>query len=97
MPKKALKEKVARKQAARYGIAEWFGKDIICITPDERQRLGLLAARQDQERSLAGAELCPFLATLIPGAKCNKAGGVCSFRKYSSDGTPVAGDKVVTM
>jgi len=28
---------------------------------------------------------CPFLATLRPGALCNKVGGVCSLRQYESD------------
>jgi hypothetical protein len=97
MPKRTLKKKVARRPAVRYGIAEWFGKDITSMTPEERQRLGCLAAKQDRNRSLAGAPDCPFLATLIPGAKCNKAGGVCSFRKYDSTGATVVGDHVVTM
>jgi hypothetical protein len=97
MSKKAKSEKVARVPAARYGIAEWFGRDISSLTPEERQCFGRLAAKQDEDGSLAGAEACPFLATLIPGARCNKSGGVCSFRKYTSGGASVVGDKVVTM
>lgn len=97
MSKGTLKVKVARKPAARYGIAEWYGNDIAGMTPKERQKLGLLAARQVENGSLAGAEPCPFLATLIPEARCNKAGGVCSFRKYDSEGAPVADENVVTM
>lgn len=82
---------------ARYGIAEWFGRDITRLTPEERQTFGRLAAKQDQDKSLAGAPICPFLSTLIPEARCNKASGVCSIRKYSAEGSTVAGDKVVTM
>jgi hypothetical protein len=97
MPAEPPSKRVARKPAPRYGIAEWFGKDINRMTPEERQRLGSLAAKQDRDRSLAGAPECPFLSALIPGARCNKAGGVCSFRRYESDGEAVAGDQIVTM
>jgi len=96
MPEKTRKTAPARKLKARYGIAEWFGKDMTALTPVERQRFGHFAAKQDHDGSLAGAPTCPFLATLIPGARCNKAGGVCSIRKYGNDGAPIAGDKVVT-
>jgi hypothetical protein len=97
MPTERPSKKVARKPAPRYGIAEWFGKDITCMTPEERQRFGTLAAKQDRDRSLAGAPECPFLSELIPGARCNKAGGVCSFRKYGPSGETVVGDQIVTM
>ncbi|MDR5726588.1 MAG: NotI family restriction endonuclease [Terriglobia bacterium] len=97
MARKAREARKERIPAARYGIAEWFGKDIGLLTPEERQTFGRLAARQDQENSLTGAPVCPFLSTLIPGARCNKASGVCSVRKYAAEGSIVAGDKVVTM
>jgi Restriction endonuclease NotI len=87
---------VPREVAPRYGIAEWFGHDLTKMAPEERQRYGHLAARQDQDGSLADAPQCPFLSTLIPGAQCNKSSGVCSIRKYDPNGSPVAGDKIVT-
>lgn len=92
---------MARAQSARYGIAEWFGKDIMSMTPEERQGFGQLAARQDETGDLSGAPICPFLSTLIPSARCNKASGVCTIRKFSpglgASGVPVQGDKVVTV
>ena len=92
---------MARSPIARYGIAEWFGSDITALTPEERQRFGHLAAKQDQDGDLSGAPLCPFLATLIPAARCNKASGVCTIRKFGqgagASGVPVAGDKIVTV
>lgn len=85
----------------RYGIAEWFGNDITSLTPEERQRFGQLAAKQDQDGDLSGAPTCPFLATLIPAARCNKASGVCTIRKFrqATEGSGVAmiGDKIVTV
>ncbi len=90
-----------RAQQPRYGIAEWFGRDITRLSPEERQTFGQLAARQDATGNLSEAPPCPFLATLIPTARCNKAGGVCTIRRYApADGTAgvtVAGDKVVTV
>jgi hypothetical protein len=92
---------MARAPIPRYGIAEWFGRDITAMTPDERQRFGQLAADQDQTRDISNAPLCPFLSTLIPGARCNKASGVCSIRRFSpgpdGSGMPVPGDKIVTV
>lgn len=92
---------MARAPAARYGIAEWFGNDITKMTPEERQTFGRLAVQQDETGDLSNAPACPFLSTLIPTAKCNKASGVCTIRKYSpgseSIGVPVAGDKIVTV
>ena len=92
---------MARAPIPRYGIAEWFGNDITTMTPDERQRFGQLAAAQDQTGDISNAPLCPFLSTLVPGARCNKASGVCSIRRFSPGpegaGTPVPGDKIVTV
>ncbi|WP_042688504.1 NotI family restriction endonuclease [Candidatus Glomeribacter gigasporarum] len=92
---------MARAPIARYGIAEWFGKDITSMTPKERQTFGQLAALQDQTGDLSNAPICPFLSTLIPAARCNKASGVCSIRRFlpgpNSSGSPVPGDKIVTV
>lgn len=92
-----------RTLSARYGIAEWFGKDITALSPEERQAFGQLSVQQMETavRSLADAPPCPFLSTLLPGARCNKKGGVCSIRKYAQgpedSGTTVEGDKIVTI
>lgn len=92
---------MARAPIPRYGIAEWFGNDITTMTDDERQYFGQLAANQDQTGDITNAPLCPFLSTLVPGARCNKASGVCSIRRFSpgpdGSGTPVSGEKVVTV
>lgn len=90
-----------RSPIPRYGIAEWFGKNIITMTPENRQTFGKLAAYQDEEGDLSNAPICPFLSMLVPDVKCNKASGVCSIRKFSdgSDGAghPVADDRIVTV
>lgn len=85
----------------RYGIAEWFGNDITALTPEERQSYGTLAAHQLKSGDLSNALPCPFLSTLIPGAKCNKDSGVCTIRKFSKGdgltGNPLPEDKIVTL
>lgn len=90
-----------RAPIARYGIAEWFGRDITTLTPEERQAFGRLAAKQDQDGDLSTAPICPFLSTLIPTVRCNKASGVCTIRKFqqgpSASAVPVTGDKIVTV
>lgn len=103
MPRTTRKPKTPRAAASRYGIAEWFGKDIATLSPEERQAFGRLAVRQSETavRNLSDAPLCPFLSTLLPGARCNKKGGVCSIRKYApgpgNTGTAVDGDGIVTV
>lgn len=86
---------------ARYGIAEWFGQDITRMTPEKRQEMGVIAAAQSTAGDVSEAPVCPFLSTLIPGARCNKIGGVCSIRKFTpgSDGSggTVPNDKIVTV
>lgn len=102
MPKAAQRPKGPRPPAPRYSIAEWFGKDIATMTPEERQQCGALSVKQmtAKIRNVEEAPECPFLSTLLPGAKCYKRGGVCSIRKYSRDvdgsGVAIAGDKIVT-
>ncbi|WP_434526297.1 NotI family restriction endonuclease [Photorhabdus asymbiotica] len=92
---------MARAPIPRYGIAEWFGNDMTAMTPEERQSFGQLAAIQDATGDISNAPICPFISTLVPNARCNKASGVCSIRRYASGpdgvGVPVPGDKVVTV
>lgn len=87
--------------SSRYGIAEWYGKDITTLTPDERSAFGRLALKQEIGGEVSTAPLCPFLSTLVPSARCNKSGGVCSIRKFSTldgvRGATVPGDLVVTV
>ncbi|WP_203142685.1 NotI family restriction endonuclease [Marinobacter mangrovi] len=87
--------------APRWGIAEWYGKDIRRMTAEERRNAALLAIEQEESQTPPTAPVCPHLSTLVPGAKCNKSGGVCSIRKYSidSDGItkPSEDEKVVTI
>jgi len=92
---------MARPPIPRYGIAEWFGHDITTMTTAQRQHFGRLAVEQDQSGDISNAPACPFLATLIPGAKCNKASGVCSIRRFlpneNGAGIPMPDDRVVTI
>lgn len=90
-----------RLPAPRYGIAEWFGRDITTLTPQERQEFGQTAIRREETGELSPPPSCPFLSAVIPGSKCSKAGGVCSIRKYARSedglGVPVERDKIVTV
>lgn len=86
-----------RTPTARYGIAEWYGHDIATLSPQERQALGMHTQRTLER--ISDNPPCPFLGELVPGATCNKAGGVCSIRRYRHDqaGAVVADDVVVTL
>jgi hypothetical protein len=89
-----------RKPSSRYGIAEWYGRDIRTLTPEERQTFGVAACNHEDGAEI-DAPQCPFLSKLIPAAKCNKAGGVCSIRKFDVaedgvTGVAVPGELVVT-
>lgn len=90
-----------RRTKARYGIAEWFGLDLRVLSPIGRQNFGKLALTQKNEKgALANAPACPFLSTLLPNARCNKPGGVCSIRKFDNlDGgiEVIPDDRVVTV
>lgn len=96
-----IRESKMSKVRERYGIAEWFGNDITKLSDEERQAFGLLAIRQEDAPDPSLSPICPYLSTLIPSARCNKASGVCSIRKYSEVadgiGATVPGDKVVTV
>jgi phosphoribosylpyrophosphate synthetase len=73
--------KQTRPPSPRFGIAEWFGRDILDLTPKERGDIALDLLRPKRERS---ERLCPFQARK-QGAKCSKEGGVCSLRRYAPD------------
>lgn len=63
----------------RYGIAEWYGYDLLAITPQERQKLANVALGNDST-----TPVCPFQQNNRP---CHKRGGVCSLRLYEDDGS----------
>jgi hypothetical protein len=87
-----------RNPLIRYGIAEWYGRSLTTLSPTERQEFGLHTQRSFE--NLNDNPYCPFLSELIPSAVCNKAGGVCSFRRYRQDragAVVVADDVVVTL
>jgi Restriction endonuclease NotI len=65
-----------------FGIAEWYGRDVAAISPDERQ--GLAAAAIQHNKGSHPMLLCPFVQEMMPGATCNKKGGVCSIRSYDT-------------
>jgi hypothetical protein len=73
-----------------YSIAEWFGADITTLSPEDRQLNAALAiSKKVKQRP------CPFRN----GRQCNKAGGVCSMRRYSRDadsGSITLGNNIVT-
>jgi hypothetical protein len=73
--------KQTRQPSPRFGIAEWFGREILDLTPKERSDIALDLLRPKRERS---ERPCPFQARK-QGAKCSKEGGVCSLRLYAPD------------
>lgn len=87
--------------AARYGIAQWYGQDIVKLSAKKRREFGAIACRQAARDPEVKSPPCPFLSTLAAGAKCNKSGGLCSLRKYASlpdgKGQIVSIDKPATM
>jgi len=69
---------------AGWGIAEWFGVDVVEMTADQRLEAASRAL-DAQKLKMANAPQpeCPFLSSIKPGAVCNKLGGICSVRQYS--------------
>lgn len=67
------------KKLGFYGIAEWYGKDMNRLTPKERIEFGNIALKN---QSRDANPICPFMSSLVPYARCNKKGGVCSIRPY---------------
>jgi hypothetical protein len=79
----------------RYGIHEWFGKDLSSMSESERKR----AAASALAPALPDV-LCPHMSALRAAFICSKKGGVCSIRQYerSDDGVVVsAGGLPVTV
>ena len=66
-----------RAGTSRYGIAEWFGMNPAKLNTRERSHL-----YDHSQKGPLSRLPCPFQQTLLPGATCSKAGGVCSIRKY---------------
>lgn len=56
---------------SRYGIAEWYGRDFLSLTPVERRELAETALGDRPKPD------CPFRS-----GPCSKKGGVCSIRPY---------------
>lgn len=77
-------------RAARYGIAEWFGKPAAALSAEERSHFAKVAASSSMPRPP-----CPFSASLNPTAACNKKSGVCTIRRHSthSDGSVRVSDQ----
>lgn len=88
--------KKAAHLSPRYGIAEWYGTDIRALSPSRRKEFAKVSLREGQK----DVPLCPFLGAVLPGALCNKAGGVCSTRSYEKAGARFAkptNDPVATL
>ena len=87
MPKSnRKKEKVPPKF---YSIGEWFGADVTTLSAEDRRLNAALAiSKKVKQRP------CPFR----PGRQCNKAGGVCSVRRYQrvSESGPITLGEIVT-
>lgn len=71
----------------RFGIGEWFGFNLVKLSPHERQEFALECLKPKKERK---PQPCPFMATKT-GAVCNKDGGVCSLRLYHHEAHPSNG------
>jgi Restriction endonuclease NotI len=71
----------------RFGIGEWFGKNLVETTVVERRAL----ARQVlQPKGSRQPQPCPFQPRK-QGALCSKEGGVCSLRLYRHERHPAGG------
>lgn len=62
------------REICRYGIAEWFGQQLMNMSPEVRQKYATI-------RTNKGIQ-CPFRKDL---KHCNKSGGVCTLVNYITD------------
>lgn len=79
--------KSRKKTRERFGIAEWYGRNFVGLTPAERR-----AYAQALVSGEGAAQPCPFKAT---GGKCSKPSGICSIRPYVET-TLEDGERVVS-
>jgi hypothetical protein len=63
----------------RFGIAEWYGRSFLKLSPKERRRLALFQISKDPQRKNIA---CPFRSSNLLRVPCTKEGGVCSIRLY---------------
>jgi len=78
---------------AGWGIAEWFGHDVLTMSADERKGSAERAlASQKLGLTLAPQPDCPFLSSIKPNSPCTKKGGVCSIRQYTGSAPAEAVD-----
>lgn len=93
----AKEAKAPRAEVPRYGTAEWYGRDMVELSPDERQEFGRLAVT----KNIKIAPICPYISSVVPNSKCNKPGGVCTIQRFrkAPDGSvePVPRDKIVSV
>lgn len=67
---------MAAKPKTRYGIGEWYGRDMSALRPKTMKELS---------RAKSSDMPCPFR-----GDRCNKKGGVCTLRLYEKVGEAVS-------
>lgn len=83
--------------APRYGISEWFGKDISSLNARGRRQFSNVALADNSDAN----PNCPFVSEWFSDDQCNKKGGVCSIRKFNATpeggGSAVPDDLVVTV
>lgn len=78
---------------SNWGIAEWYGKDLLTMSPADRRLAAERAiAAEDNGVKISPQPECPFLSAREPGALCNKVGGVCSIRRYEKTSPVTAAD-----
>jgi len=96
-PKAPKEPKPPKAEVPRYGTAEWYGRDMVELSPEKRQEFGGLAVTKD----IKIAPTCPYLSSVVPESRCNKPGGVCTIQRFrkTPDGSvePVPGDKIVSV
>lgn len=68
-----------RTQSPRFGIGEWYGKQLTSLSKDELNYYGEIGGKRNHE-------MCPFRQSSFPGEACNKKGGVCSLSLYQNGG-----------
>jgi hypothetical protein len=81
----------SKKSKIKYGIAEWFGEDIVGMNAARREQIARIAIVRDKlpfnetDLGLENMPPCPFLSRILTDARCNKTSGVCSIRRYMAD------------